>query len=73
MFEGTDVAVKPKKSAGRPALSEDGVERLTIRFPEHILSAVDAIVAERGHVTDRATVIRELIVDGLKAQKRWGK
>lgn len=71
MFEVQDVATKPRKGAGRPSLSDEGVERLTIRFPEHIITAVDAIVAERGHVTDRATVFRELVVEGLKAQKRW--
>ena len=61
------------RGRGRPKLSAEGSEQVTIRFPRHLLEEVEAIVAERGHVTDRVAIIRELVVEGLKAQKRWGK
>lgn len=60
-----------KSQAGRPPLSGGGSTRLTVRIPDGIVARVDEIITERGGVTDRGTVLRELVVDGLKAQKRW--
>ena len=45
-------------------------ERILIRFPRHILDAVQEIVVERGNVTERATIIRELVAEALAVRSK---
>jgi hypothetical protein len=58
------------RRVGRPPLGAGGSEQVAIRFPRHILDAVQEIVVERGNVTERATIIRELVAEALAARGR---
>ena len=62
--------VFPKRSPGRPKLSPQGSEQISMRFPQSMLEDIEAIVAERGYIHERAAVIRELVAEGL-IQRRF--
>lgn len=55
---------------GRPPLSGKSMTQVAIRFPDEILSAVDAIVAERYGQAERNSVIRELVAEALAARMK---
>lgn len=43
---------------------------MQIRLPEHMLQEIEAVRSARTDGADRAQVVRELINEGLKAQRR---
>ncbi len=61
---------KPKKPMGRPLLGDKPMKQIAIRFPDDMLSEVDAIVAERFGQADRTAIIRELVAKALAERKR---
>ena len=61
------------RSVGRPRLSAEGSTQVAILFPHRILDAVQELIAERGGVTDRATVLRELVAEALMARGKLTK
>lgn len=70
---------KPKKTPaahqaearrrGRPALAVDGATQLAIRFPNAMLEILDRELARRIDGQDRATMIRELVAEGMRARE----
>jgi len=44
--------------------------QIALRLPPEILAAVDAIIATRHGQTDRAAVIRELLMEAIAARTR---
>lgn len=74
--ETIEVSRQVKKQAkpgarrvGRPSLSEDGSEQVSIRYPKFVLEAAARVIEERGgpEIADRAAVLREATVKGLQA------
>lgn len=56
------------RARGRPKAAETMVQ-VANRWPRAMLDQVDAIVAEDEYgLTDRATVLRVLVAEGLKAR-----
>lgn len=43
-----------------------------VRFPQEMLDAIDAIIADRMDKPDRSSMIRELIAEALAARSRKG-
>ncbi len=65
---------KPKqKPMGRPLLGDKPMKQIAIRFPDDMLSEVDAIAAERFGHADRTAIIRELVAQALADRKQRGK
>ena len=54
------------KARGRPSLDPSGTTQVALRFPNKLLGIIEEHLAERLDGTDRAGLIRELVVDGLK-------
>lgn len=62
----------PKKTGmgrGRPPADEP-MKQIALRLPAEMLSALDALVAERMDRPDRTAIIRELLAEGLAAREK---
>lgn len=58
---------KPRR--GRPPLGDAGMrERIVVRMSRDLLHAIDVYRTERGDGVDRAQIVRELVVEGLRAR-----
>jgi|SoiMethySBSTD1v2_1073268.scaffolds.fasta_scaffold732739_2 metal-responsive CopG/Arc/MetJ family transcriptional regulator len=66
---------KKRTTRGRPP--EHGEKALRkpvpIRLPDAMVTAIDAIAADRLDQPDRSTVIRELLVEALEARAAFKK
>lgn len=61
--------MQTKSRRGRPPLGDAGMrERIVVRVPRDLLYVIDLYRAERGDGVDRAQVVRELVVEGLRAR-----
>lgn len=61
--------VKQPKKRGRPPVGGKPMAQLAVRFPDEMLSEIDAIVADRYGQADRTSVIRELVAQALADRK----
>ena len=60
-----------RRSAGRPKVpEEDHLGRINIRVPAEIMDAIEAERDSRQSGTSTAQVIRDLLVEALKARNR---
>ncbi len=59
-----------EKRMGRPPVSDQGSERITVRFPTDIIAGIDDIVAERFGQAERSAVVRELVAEALQNRKK---
>ncbi len=63
-----DLAPRGARRQGRPSLSESGATQIAVRFPNAMLEILDRELAKRIDGQDRATMIRELVAEGMKAR-----
>lgn len=49
-------------------MAREPMQQIAIRFPEEMLAEIDALIAGRLDRPDRASIIRELIAEALKAR-----
>ncbi len=59
-----------KLPPGRPSISDEGATQVSVRLPNAMIEAIDAISAERLDHPGRANLIRELLAEALLARGR---
>lgn len=65
---------KTKKARGRPSPGKKALlAPLMIRFPPHMLAAIDAISDARLDHPGRSSVVRELVAEAISARCRSRK
>jgi len=57
------LAMEQSKTLGRPRQYNTTMKQIAVRFPEEMLTAVDDIVRARLGSTDRASIIREALMN----------
>lgn len=62
-----------KLPPGRPSISDDGATQVSVRLPNIMIDAIDAISAGRLDQPGRANLIRELLAEALAARGRKGE